>query len=89
MNNIGNTFDILDKYIDEHYDEIFKIISQQLNKYVTSATLFPYGDNALYPIEPIKFSIDDSKHMWYNTFNKWNWGKCENGVIKIADNNNR
>ena len=83
MNNIDNTFDILDKYIDDHIDEILDIINQKLNHYVTSATLFSYGDKALYPIEPIKFAIDDNEHMWYNTFNKWNWNKFENGVIKI------
>lgn len=87
--NKEEVFDLLDKYIEEHYDEIFKIISQQLNKYVTSATLFPYGDKTLLCLEPLKFDIDNNEHMWYNTFYKWNWSKCENGVIKIADNDNR
>ena len=80
-----NTFDILDKYVDEHIDEILDIINQELNHYVTSVALFPYGDKVLYPIEPIKFSIDDNEHIWYNTFNKWSWTKFENGVIKIDE----
>lgn len=82
-NNMDNTFDILDKYVDEHIDEILDIINQELNHYATSAALFPYGDKVLYPIEPIKFSIDDNEHIWYNAFNKWSWTKFENGVIKI------
>ena len=36
-----NTFDILDKYVDEHIDEILDIINQELNHYVTSVALFP------------------------------------------------
>lgn len=29
------------------------------------------------------FDVDDNEHMWYNTFNKWNWTKFENGVIQL------
>lgn len=77
-------FDLIDKYIDEHYDEIFEIINQRLLSHcITSATLFPYGDKDI--IRSIKFSIDKDEHMWYNTFNKWNWTKFENGVIKIDE----
>ena len=72
-------FDLIDEYIDEHYNDIFEIINQKLNHYVTSATLFPYGHKAI----PIEFDIDTDEHIWYNKFNKWNWTKFENGVIKI------
>ena len=33
--------------------------------------------------------IDNNKHMWYNTFNKWSWTKFENGVIKIENDERR
>lgn len=29
------------------------------------------------------FDVDDNEHMWYNTFNKWNWTKFDNGVAVI------
>ena len=33
--------------------------------------------------------IDNNKHIWYNTFNKWSWTKFENGVIKIETDERR
>ena len=32
---------------------------------------------------PKPISIDNNEHMWYNTFNKWNWTKFDNGVAVI------
>ena len=46
---------------------------------VTTAYVFPN----------YKPTIDKDGHMWYNTFNKWNWTKFENGVIKIEDDERR
>ena len=74
-------FNALEKYVDEHIDEIFEIINQKLLSYCVTTALFPYGDK----VSPIEFSIDTDEHMWYNTFNKWNWTKFENGVIKIDE----
>lgn len=85
-------FDLLEKYVDEHINEILNILRKEyLNKLtkvediligqaVTTAYVFPNYN---------KPTIDNNEHMWYNTFNKWSWTKFENGVIKIADIDNR
>lgn len=78
---MDDTFDILDKYIDEHMEEILNIIKKEyLNLTKTKDVLV--GKAATYEF-PSPIFIDNDKHMWYNTFNKWNWTKFENGVIKI------
>lgn len=80
---MDDTFDILDKYVDEHMEEILDIIKKEyLSKLVKTGDVF-VGKADTYefpsPISPI--FIDNNEHMWYNTFNKWNWTKFENGVI--------
>ena len=91
MKYIDNTFDILDKYVDEHMDEILDIIlrKEYLSK-LTKVEDILVGKAVVRPLAyeyyeyyPTPISIDNNEHMWYNTFNKWNWTKFENGVIKI------
>lgn len=84
---MDNTFDILDKYVDEHMDEILDIIKKEyLSKFIKIEDVL-VGKAATYEF-PSPIFIDNDEHMWYNTFNKWNWTKFENGVIKIGDNDN-
>ena len=82
----NNTFDILEKYIDEHIDEILDILRKEyLSKLTNVADVF-IGDAvtwATYEFPDYKPTIDNNGHIWYNTFKKWSWNKFENGVIKI------
>jgi hypothetical protein len=74
-------FDILEKYVDEHMDEILDILRKEYLSKLTKVEDILIG-KAVYDF-PTPIFIDNNEHMWYNTFNKWSWSKCENGVIKI------
>lgn len=84
-----DTFDILNKYIDEHISEIFDILRKEYLSKFTKVEDILIGDAVIcttyefpdYNPTP----IDNNEHMWYNTFNKWGWDKFENGVIKIDE----
>lgn len=78
---MDDTFDILNKYVHQHMDEILDIIKKEyLSKLIKTGDVFV--GKATYEF-PNPIFIDNDEHMWYNTFNKWNWTKFENGVIKI------
>ena len=85
---MDNTFDILEKYVDEHMDEILDILRKEYLSKLTKVEDVLVGKAVTYEF-PKPICIDKDEHMWYNTFNKWNWTKFENGVIKIADTNSR
>ena len=73
-----NTFDILEKYIDEHIDEILDILRKEyLNKLAKVEDVL-VGKAVAYEF-PTPIPIDKDEHMWYNKFNKWSWTKFENG----------
>lgn len=79
-----DTFDILEKYVDEHISEIFDILRKEYLSKFTDVRDILIGDavTAYTTYEfPKPTPIDNNKHMWYNNFNKWNWTKFENGVI--------
>ena len=83
---MDNTFDIIEKYIDEHIGEIlFDILKEYLSKFTKVEDIL-IGDTVTWAT--CEFSdykpIDNNEHMWYDTF-KWNWTKFENGVIKIDE----
>lgn len=74
-----DSFDILEKYVDEILTkEYLSKIANIIDVLVSQAVTRPLTYEFLTPI-----FIDKDEHMWYNTFNKWNWTKFENGVIKI------
>jgi hypothetical protein len=75
-------FEILEKYVDEHMDEILDILRKEYLSKLTKVEDMLIGKAVTYAF-PTPIFIDTDKHMWYNTFNKWNWNKFENGVIKI------
>lgn len=77
---MDNTFDILEKYVDEHIDEIFDILKKEYLSKLTKVEDVLVGKAVARPL-PTPICIDKDKHMWYNTFNKWSWNKFENGVI--------
>ncbi len=88
-----DTFDILEKYVDEHISEIFDILRKEyLSKFIDIRDTL-IGDAVTWATyefpdyNPIP--IDNNEHMWYNKFNKWNWNKFENGVIKIENDERR
>lgn len=81
-----DTFDILEKYVDEHIDEIIlDILRKEYLSKLTKVEDILVGKAVTYEF-PKPISIDNNEHMWYNTFNKWNWTKFENGVIKYGYN---
>lgn len=85
---MDNTFDILEKYVDEHMDEILDILRKEYLSKIANIIDVLVGD-AVTPLAyefPTPISIDKDEHIWYNTFNKWNWTKFENGVIKLNEN---
>lgn len=75
-----NTFDILEKYINEYSNEIVNIlIKEYFSKFVNIKDV-SFGDT----VDCQCFDIDNNEHMWYDMWHdKWNWTKFENGVIKI------
>lgn len=77
-------FDLLEKYVDEHMDEILDILRKEYLSKLTNVEDILVGKAVDYKF-PNPIPIDNDEHMWYNTFNKWNWTKFENGVIKIVD----
>lgn len=83
---MDDTFDILNKYVDEHMDEIILDIikKEYLSKFIKIEDVL-VGKAVTYEF-PMPICIDNDEHMWYNTFNKWSWNKFENGVIKIDEN---
>lgn len=78
-----DTFDILEKYVDEHIDEIFDILRKEYLSKFTDVRDALIGDAVTWATYefPKPTPIDNNEHMWYNTFNKWSWTKFENGVI--------
>ena len=80
----NNTFNILEKYVDEHMDEILDILRKEYLSRLTKVEDVLVGKAVTYEF-PTPISIDNDEHMWYNTFNKWSWTKFENGVIKIDE----
>lgn len=78
-------FNALEKYVDEHIDEIFDILRKEYLSKFTDVRDTLIGDAVTWATYefPKPIPIDNNEHMWYNTFNKWNWTKFENGVIKI------
>lgn len=80
-----DTFYILEKYVDEHMDEILDILRKEYLSKLTKVEDILVGEAVNYELFPIPtpISIDNNEHMWYNKFNKWSWTKFENGVIKI------
>ena len=60
-------------------EDIIELIIDEL---ISKATAYELPDYDFIP-------IDNNEHIWYNTFNKWNWTKFENGVIKIENNKRR
>ena len=79
---MDNTFDIIEKYVDEHMDEILDILRKEYLSKLTKVEDMLVGKAVNYEF-PKPISIDKDEHMWYNTFDKWSWTKFENGVIKI------
>lgn len=75
-----DTFYILEKYVDEHMDEILDVLRKEYLSRLTKVEDMLVGEAVNYEFPT---PIDKDEHMWYNTFNKWNWTKFENGVIKI------
>ena len=80
MGDDMNTFDILKKYVDEHMDEILDILRKEYLSKLTKVEDILVGKAVNYEF-PTPICIDKDEHMWYNTFNKWNWTKFENGVV--------
>lgn len=80
----NNTFDILEKYVDEHIDEILDILRKDYLSKLTKVEDVLVGTAVAYEF-PKPISIDNDEHMWYNKFNKWSWTKFENGVIKLNE----
>lgn len=80
-----NHFIIVDKWNDRiyktHKHEIFDYISEYIDEMIIEMC---HNKNKIF-----EFDVDNNEHMWYNEFNKWNWTTFENGVINIADNDNR
>lgn len=79
-------FNLIDEYISKYIEDIVpKLFMKESNYYklvdTTNLELEELNNRPIF--------IDNDEHLWYNKFNKWNWSKCENGVIKIADNDNR
>lgn len=75
-----NTFDILEKYVDEHISEISDILRKEYLSKLTKIEDILVGKAVDYKF-PRPTPIDNDEHIWYNTFNKWSWNKFENGVI--------
>lgn len=73
-------FDILEKYVDEHMDEISDILRKEYLRKLTKVEDILVGKAVNYEF-PKPTLIDNNEHMWYNKFNKWSWNKFENGVI--------
>ena len=84
---MDNNFDILEKYVDEHMDEILDILRKEYLSKLTNIKDMLVGTAVVQPLTyefyPTPICIDKDEHLWYNKFNKWNWTKFENGVIKI------
>lgn len=81
-------FNILEKYVDEHMDEILDILRKEYLHKLTKVEDVLVGKAVNYKF-PTPISIDNNEHIWYNTFNKWSWTKFENGVIKIENDERR
>ena len=75
-------FDILEKYVDEHIDEILDILRKEYLSKLAKVEDVLVGKAVTYEF-PTSICIDNNEHMWCNTFNKWSWTKFENGVIRI------
>lgn len=73
-----NHFIIIDKWnnrtFKRHKHEIFDYISECIDEMIIEGC----HNNKI-------FDVDDNEYMWYNTFNKWNWTKFNNGVIVIKN----
>lgn len=80
---MDNTFDILEKYVDEHMDEILNILRKEYLSKLVKVEDILVGKATYEGVAPIV--VGDKEHIWYNTFNKWSWAKFENGVIKIDE----
>ena len=86
----NNTFNILEKYVDEHMDEILDILRKEYLSKLTKVEDILVGKAVTYEFPDYdSIPIDNNEHMWYNTFNKWSWTKFENGVIKIENDERR
>ena len=81
-------FNILEKYVDEHMDEILDILRKEYLSRLAKVEDVLIGKAVNYEF-PTPISIDNNEHMWYNNFNKWNWTKFENGVVKIENDERR
>lgn len=79
-----DTFDILEKYVDEHMDEILDILRKEYLSRLTKVEDVLVGKVVTYEF-PTPICIDKDEHMWYNKFNKWSWNKFDNGVVKLND----
>ena len=91
-----NHFIIVDKWNRRAFKpyeyEIFDYISECIDEMIIEAChkatfpIFPSIDEINIGSKNKIFDVDNNEHMWYNTFNKWNWTKFENGVIKYGCN---
>ena len=91
-----NNFIIVDKWNRRAFKtyeyEIFDYISECIDEMIIEAchnATFPNIDEINIGVKNKIFDFDNDEHMWYNTFNKWNWTKFENGVIKIETDKRR
>lgn len=80
---MDNTFDILEKYVDEHMDEILDILRKEYLSKLSKVEDILVGKAVTYEFP--KIPIDNNEHIWYNTFNKWSWTKFNNGVIVVKN----
>ena len=79
----------------KYREEIFNLIDAYISKYIENiipklfveeSEYYKLVDTTNLELEELNnrpIFIDNDEHMWYNKFNKWNWMKFENGVIKI------
>jgi hypothetical protein len=62
-------FDILEKYVDEHMDEILDTLRKKYLSKLTKVEDILLGTAVTYEF-PKLTPTDNNKHMWYNKFNK-------------------
>lgn len=65
---MDNTFDIVEKYVDEHMDEIIDILRKEYLNKIANIIDVLVGDAVVYEYPMF---IDKDEHLWYNKFNKW------------------
>ena len=63
---MDDTFDILEKYVDEHISEIFDILKKEYLSKLTKVEDVLVGKAVTYKF-PTPICIDKDEHMWYAT----------------------